>query len=175
MTSELDRIERQITIDAPATRVWELVTEPGWYINEKQITEHRLERDGDLTVVHDPVHGAFRWLSDHTDPDSPSTLVEFRLDAVSDTSTVLSVTETGFDSLPGDSAERRAQYEGHVEGWAIELDLARTHLEKGKTVELPPKFKVPKVFAPSTWYGPAVALTCLAASSSIRTPDAPTG
>ncbi|MEE2058687.1 SRPBCC domain-containing protein [Rhodococcus artemisiae] len=149
MTSELDRIERQITIDAPATRVWELVAEPGWYINEKQLTEHRLERDGDLTVVHDPVHGAFtfrtvaldepnyaafRWLSDHTDPDSPSTLVEFRLDAVSDTSTVLSVTETGFDSLPGDSAERRAQYEGNVEGWAIELDLAKAHLEKGKTV-----------------------------------------
>lgn len=149
MTDQLGTIERQITIDAPAARVWELVAEPGWYINDSTITEHRIERNGDLTVVHDPVHGAFtfrtitldepkyaafRWLSDHTDPGSPSTLVEFRLDAVSDTSTVLSVTETGFDSLPGDSVERRAKYEGNVEGWIIELDLAKAHLEKGKTV-----------------------------------------
>ncbi|MFD6856361.1 ATPase [Rhodococcus sp. NPDC060090] len=149
MADELDRIERQITIDAPATRVWDLVAEPGWYINDALITEHRLEYNGDLTVVHDPVHGAFtfrtvtldephyaafRWLSDHADPDSPSTLVEFRLDAVSDTSTVLSVTESGFTSLPGDSAERRAKYEGNADGWALELDLAKNHLEKGKTV-----------------------------------------
>lgn len=149
MTDELDRIERQITIDAPAARVWELVAEPGWYINDHTITEHRLERDGDLTVVHDPVHGAFlfrtvaldkphyaafRWLADSTDPDSPSTLVEFRVDAVSDSSTVLHVTETGFESLPGDAAERRAKYEGNVEGWTIELDLARQHLEGRKIV-----------------------------------------
>lgn len=149
MTDELDRIERQITIDAPAARVWELVTEPGWYINDSRITEHRLEHNGDLTVVHDPVHGAFtfrtvtldephyaafRWLSDHSDPHSPSTLVEFRVEAVSPSSTVLYVTETGFASLPGDSAERRAKYEGNVEGWTLELDLAKRHLEKGRIV-----------------------------------------
>ena len=101
------------------------------------------------TVVHDPVHGAFafrtvsldephyaafRWLADSTDPDSPSTLVEFRVDAVSESSTVLHVTETGFASLPGDSAERRAKYEANVEGWIAELDLARKHLESGKPV-----------------------------------------
>lgn len=149
MTDELDRIERKITIEAPVARVWELVAEPGWYINDHTITEHRLERDGDLTVVHDPVHGAFafrtvsldephyaafRWLADSTDPDSPSTLVEFRVDAVSESSTVLHVTETGFASLPGDSAERRAKYEANVEGWIAELDLARKHLESGKPV-----------------------------------------
>ncbi|HET8993574.1 MAG TPA: SRPBCC domain-containing protein [Rhodococcus sp. (in: high G+C Gram-positive bacteria)] len=149
MTDELDRIERQITIDAPAARVWDLVAEPGWYINNGRIIEHRLEHDGDLTVVHDPVHGtftfrtvaldepnyaAFRWLSDHAEPDSPSTLVEFRLDAVSDTSTVLNVTETGFASLPGDAADRRAKYEGNVEGWTLEMDLAKTHLERRKAV-----------------------------------------
>ena len=149
MTDELDRIERKITIEAPAARVWELIAEPGWYINDHTITEHRLERDGDLTVVHDPVHGAFafrtetleephyaafRWLSDASNPDSPSTLVEFRLDAVSESSTVLQVTETGFESLPGDSAEHRARYEGNAEGWTVELNLARQHLEAGKPV-----------------------------------------
>ena len=30
----LDRIDRSIEIDAPAERVWDLVTRPGWWINE---------------------------------------------------------------------------------------------------------------------------------------------
>ncbi|MEE2033842.1 SRPBCC family protein [Rhodococcus chondri] len=149
MTENFDRIERRITIEAPAPRVWALVAEPGWYINDEVMTAHRLERDGDLTTIHDPVHGAFtfrtvsldephyaafRWLSDHTDPDSPSTLVEFRLDALSPTSTELHVIETGFESLPGDAAERRARFEGNSQGWTAELALAKRHLEAVKNV-----------------------------------------
>ncbi|MCD2118407.1 MULTISPECIES: SRPBCC family protein [Rhodococcus] len=149
MTDELDRIERDITIDAPVDRVWTLVAEPGWYINDNEWTEHRLEHDGDLTTVHDPVHGAFvfrtvtldephyaafRWLADHTDPDSPSTLVEFRLTALDTDTTELRVTETGFDSLPGDASERRTRFEENSRGWTTELEIAKHHLEKGGSV-----------------------------------------
>ena len=59
MTDTTDRIERQIDIDAPAERVWRLVSEPGWWINNGTIVEHKIERVGDLDIVHDPDHGEF--------------------------------------------------------------------------------------------------------------------
>ncbi|KSU59150.1 MULTISPECIES: SRPBCC domain-containing protein [unclassified Gordonia (in: high G+C Gram-positive bacteria)] len=141
-TGEFDRIEREIAIDAPADRVWSLVSEPGWFINDKAITEHRIERDGDLSTIHDPVHGAFtfrtveldepryaafRWLADAADPQSDSTLVEFWI-TPADSGVLLKVVESGFSSLPGTEAERRARFDGNNEGWTIELELARTHL-----------------------------------------------
>lgn len=141
-TGEFDRIEREIAIDAPADRVWSLVSEPGWFINDKAITEHRIERDGDLSTIHDPVHGAFtfrtveldepryaafRWLADAADPQSDSTLVEFWI-TPADSGVLLKVVESGFASLPGTEAERRARFDGNNEGWTIELELARTHL-----------------------------------------------
>ncbi len=137
-----DRIEREIAIEATAERVWQLVSEPGWYINDSVITEHRIDRDGDLSTVHDPVHGAFvfrtvkldepryaafRWLADASDPDSESTLVEFWI-ADSGSGVILKVVESGFASLSGSEAERRARFDGNAEGWKLELELARTHL-----------------------------------------------
>ncbi|MET0694044.1 MAG: ATPase [Propionibacteriaceae bacterium] len=144
MTDELDRIEREITIDAAASRVWTLIAEPGWYINDGKIIDHRIEPSGDVDIVHDPVHGAFairtvtldepryaafRWLTDATKPDSASTLVEFWIEETSPTSVVLKVAESGFASLPGDAASRRKQLEDNTSGWKLELGLAQQHLQ----------------------------------------------
>jgi len=141
---EFDRIERQIEISASAARVWELVSEPGWYINDNQIVEHRIERSGSVAVVHDPVHGAFafrtveldepryaafRWMADASDPDAASTLVEFWIEESSGGTVVLKVAESGFASLPGDAQDRRRQFDENTEGWKIELALAKRHLE----------------------------------------------
>lgn len=41
----------------------------------------------------------------------------------------LTVVETGFAALPGTELERREKYDGNVEGWAIEMALAKSHLE----------------------------------------------
>jgi len=143
MSTELDRVERQITIQAPASRVWSLISEPGWYINDGAIVEHTLERSGDVTTVHDPTHGtfhcrtveldephyaAFRWL-DSSDDEAPSTLVEFWIDQVTADSVVLRVAESGFASLPGTAEERRRKLEGNRDGWSIELGLAQAHLQ----------------------------------------------
>lgn len=140
----LDRIERAVEIDAPVSRVWKLISEPGWYINDERIVEHRIERRGELDIVHDPVHGefafvaveldepryaAFRWLADSGVADGPSTLVEFTISETSPGRVVLTVVETGFASLPGTELERREKYDGNVEGWAIEMALAKSHLE----------------------------------------------
>lgn len=144
MTDEFDRIEKQIDIAAAADRVWSLISEPGWYINDKAITDHRIERSGDVDIVHDPVHGAFafrtvtldppryaafRWIADSAEVDGPSTLVEFWIDETGSDSVVLKVVESGFASLPGDAAERRRKFDDNTEGWTIELGVAKDHLE----------------------------------------------
>ncbi|GAA1642971.1 SRPBCC family protein [Georgenia ruanii] len=141
---QLDKIEKQIEIDAPASRVWTLISEPGWFINDNQIVEHRIERDGDLDIVHDPVHGAFaietvaldapryaafRWVADPAAPETASTLVEFFVEETSPGAVLLRVVESGFASLPGTAAERRKQFDGNTEGWNLELALAKRHLE----------------------------------------------
>ena len=146
MTDVLDRIERQIEIDAPAPRVWQLVEEPGWWINSgEEVVEHSVERDGDLTTVQDPTHGrfvfrtvrldepsyaAFRWVADAAQPDGASTLVEFFLESPTAQTTVLRVVESGFAALPKSEVERRKHYEDNTEGWVIELGLAKALLEQ---------------------------------------------
>ncbi|MDY6809275.1 MAG: SRPBCC domain-containing protein [Actinomycetota bacterium] len=142
MDTDFDRIEREITIDAPPERVWSLISEPGWYINDDRIVEHQLRSEGDLTYVTDaqygtfafrtvsldePHYAAFRWHIDADDVDSSSTLVEFWL-TPSDSGVVLKVTESGFASLSEPEADRRSRFDSHHEGWPQELEIARRHL-----------------------------------------------
>ncbi|NDZ95631.1 ATPase [Streptomyces sp. SID6673] len=142
MDTQFDRIEREISIDAPADRVWALVSEPGWYINDQKILDHQISRDGDISYVTDPDHGrfgfrtvtldepnyaAFRWHIDADDLSSSSTLVEFWV-TEAETGVVLKVAESGFGSLSEPEADRRSRFDDHTEGWGIELDLARAHL-----------------------------------------------
>lgn len=131
-----DRIEKSIDIDAPASRVWQLIAEPGWFINEGTYRAHEIERDGDVSLVHDPTHGtfrirtealdepryaAFRWFGD----EGGSTLVEFTVEE-RDGGVTLRVVESGFASLPGTDADRRKAFDGNTEGWDAELVVART-------------------------------------------------
>lgn len=141
LETELDRIERQIDIDATAERVWELISEPGWFINDGTIVEHTIEAAGEgVHVVHDPVHGAFtfetveldrpryaafRWLGG----DQGSTLIEFWIDANNGGGVTLRVAESGFAALNLSEEERRKQFDGNCEGWATELAAARAVLE----------------------------------------------
>ncbi|MFW0786224.1 SRPBCC domain-containing protein [Gordonia sp. CPCC 206044] len=142
MDTDFDRIEREISIDAPADRVWSLVSEPGWYINSEQIVGHEIRRDGDIAYVTDATHGrfalrvveldepkyaAFRWHIDPEDLTSSSTLVEFWL-TPSDSGVVLKVAESGFSVLSEPEADRRSRFDDHTEGWRLELDLARAYL-----------------------------------------------
>ena len=146
MSDSRDRIERDIEIDADADRVWELIAEPGWWVNDGQIVQHRIERDGDMTTVHDPVHGpfrirtvsleapryaAFRWLSLEGRGqlvDQQSTLVEFWIDELPGGGVRLRVAESGLDALAVSDEEQRRNFEENAEGWATELAAARSFL-----------------------------------------------
>jgi uncharacterized protein YndB with AHSA1/START domain len=140
---ELDRVERQIDIDASAERVWGLIARPGWYINQGAVVSNPvLETDGDLTVLRHPEHGdfrlktvrldppgyaAFRWLGD----GGESTLVEFWITERDDAGVTLRVAESGFSSLGDDPADWLRKREENVEGWEQELAAAAAYLDRG--------------------------------------------
>lgn len=145
--AELDRIARQIDIDAPAERVWELVARPGWYINDGEVeAEPDLRHEGEVTVVRHPSLGefrfrtveldkpryaAFRWIgTPHRDDSTPSTLVEFWIDERDDGGVTLRVVESGFSGLADDPAAWLKEREGNDKGWLTELVAAKTFVEK---------------------------------------------
>ncbi|MFJ8194136.1 SRPBCC domain-containing protein [Streptomyces sp. NPDC096094] len=144
---ELDRIDRQIDIDAPADRVWELVVRPGWYINDGAVeAEPDLRQDGDVAVVRHPSLGefrfrtveldkpryaAFRWVgSPSRDESTPSTLVEFWIDERDGGGVTLRVVESGFSGLADDPAAWLKEREGNDKGWLTELAAAKAFVEK---------------------------------------------
>ncbi|MBR8740290.1 hypothetical protein DSY14_00890 [Nocardiopsis sp. MG754419] len=142
----MDRIERRIDIAATAERVWALVSEPGWFLNEGTLVDHRIEDLGDgLHLVHDPTHGefrirtekldaphyaAFRWISRETGghAEETSTLVEFRIEEAPGGVT-LTVVESGFSRLGLTEERRRERVAENTEGWGIELAAARRTLD----------------------------------------------
>lgn len=145
MITTTDRVERFLTIDAPLARVWALISEPGWWINDGVIRAHRIERDGELHIVHDDEHGrfairverldppryaAFRWVADHRAPTpvaGAATLVEFFLDDAPD-GVVLRVIESGFADLTGNADHVARNVADNRRGWETELAAARTLL-----------------------------------------------
>ncbi|MBQ1098350.1 ATPase [Streptomyces sp. NPDC097107] len=144
---ELDRIARQIDIDAPADRVWELVVRPGWYINDGAVEDEQdLSHEGDVAVVRHPSLGefrfrtmeldkpryaAFRWIGTPSrDESTPSTLVEFWIDERDGGGVTLRVVESGFSTLADDPAAWLKEREGNDKGWLTELAAAKAFVEK---------------------------------------------
>jgi len=147
-TDTPDQIERQIDIDANADRVWALVSEPGWFINQGGVTEHRIQPVGDgVHVVHEPAYGeftvrtisldepryaAFRWEAGRSDANESagSTLIEFWIDdRPGVTGITLRVRESGFASLTSDDEQRRVTIAENTSGWESELAAARSYVE----------------------------------------------
>ena len=141
-----DEIRRSIHIDADARVVWEIIAEPGWFINEGSWAEHEITTDGDVARVVDPVHGefslrtvtlepphraVFEWLSGQAGEiaaGDPVNTVEFTVEP-DGTGVLLTVRETGFAALHDDAVVRRRRFEENSEGWVIELGLARDRAE----------------------------------------------
>lgn len=136
MTSTAEKIERTVEIDASASTVWRIVSEPGWWVNGGELVEHTIEDLGDGTCrVNDPTHGdfvitvvaleepryaAFRWRP--TGPDDPSTLIEFFVEERAGGGVALRVVESGFEDLPADKLP--GFLADNTAGWEAELALA---------------------------------------------------
>jgi uncharacterized protein YndB with AHSA1/START domain len=145
--AELDSIARQIDIDAPADRVWDLVVRPGWYVNDGAVeAEPDLRYEDDVAVVTHPALGefrfrtvqldkpryaAFRWLGTPYRDASEGTLVEFWIDERAGGGVTLRVLESGFSGLSEDPAVWLKEREGNDRGWTQELAAAKTFVESG--------------------------------------------
>lgn len=148
--SELpDAIEREIRINAPIDRVWSLVSEPGWWINDGEIREHTVHADPErpgVSVVTDLQHGAFsietvesreptlivyRWLGGQADSADAvvNTLVTFTLEDL-DGATTLKVVESGWASVEP-TAQVRSEFEANGKGWDEEMAAAARFAERG--------------------------------------------
>jgi uncharacterized protein YndB with AHSA1/START domain len=141
-----DRIERQITINASLDHVWDLVTEPGWWV--PTTTDAPIDRTpGSQTVREsekwgrfpieviriDPrTYAAFRWASTFPGEDlrpGNTTLVEFQVQPVDDGVSV-TVVESGFATLDATDEVRRAGLTNNSEGWTAQLGGLKERAER---------------------------------------------
>lgn len=136
--TELDRIERSIDIEATAERVWQLISRPGWWINEGEIDQDPdLREEGDTAVLIHPKYGvfrlqtlrrdpprhiAFRWIDGDADA---GTLVEFWIEDRAEAAVTLRVVESGFTALGKDHDAVVRHVQENTEGWQSELAAAQ--------------------------------------------------
>jgi uncharacterized protein YndB with AHSA1/START domain len=144
-----DQIEREIVIDAPVERVWELITEaehlgrwfgdagaeidlrPGGALVLRW-SEHGTSR-GHVVAVEPHIRFSYRW-APFKDPggqepvEGNSTLVEFTLEPDGD-ATRLRVVESGFASLATSEEQRARNLDGNAAGWEHETGELRTYAQ----------------------------------------------
>jgi len=148
--SNTDKIEKQIILKAPRSRVWRAITDykefGTWFrakmetpfvvgkIAHGQITypgyEHlKLEA---LVETMDPEHTfVFRWhpgsdAQDLSFDKDPTTRVEFRLDDAPGGGTRLTLVESGFDALP--PALREKAFRDNDGGWTEQMKNIEAHV-----------------------------------------------
>jgi uncharacterized protein YndB with AHSA1/START domain len=150
-----DRIEKQVELKAPISRVWRALTDyrefGQWFrveldgpfvpgqVSRGHITypgyEHvkweavvqkmEPERLFSFTWPHTKSLDPARYSSDYS--NAPTTLVEFRLEKIKN-GTLLRVTESGFDKLPGDF--RLEAFRRNEGGWAEQLKNIEGYVAK---------------------------------------------
>jgi uncharacterized protein YndB with AHSA1/START domain len=139
-------IERSITISAPLERVWDLVTEPGWWVPSEApasgdrtpgaVVVRESEKYGRFPVevaeMKPMTYAAFRWASafpgDDLTPER-STLIEFTVKPADDGRVLVSVVESGFATIDAPDEVKNQSVESNSDGWTQELELLRTRSE----------------------------------------------
>ncbi len=145
-----DRIEKQILLRSPRSRVWRALTDadefgawfrvklqggfaggepvkgqityPGYEHLAFEVTVERMEAEQLFS---------YRWRPYSVDPKvdnskEATTLVEFRLEEAEE-GTLLTLVESGFDQIP---KERRAEaYRRNSQGWAEQMQNIQRHVE----------------------------------------------
>ncbi|MGZ3144629.1 SRPBCC domain-containing protein [Lentzea chajnantorensis] len=132
----VDRIERETLIEASLDRVWQLVTEPGFWVAsqpsgtavEGETTLCRNEQHGDYPVRVETVtpqsYVAYRWASAFAGAEltaDNTTLVEFTL-TPEGAGVRLRVVESGFAALAASEEVRVRAHEDNTGGWAGVLE-----------------------------------------------------
>ena len=147
-----DRIEKQIELKAPISKVWRALTDHRefgeWFrvkldgpfvpgqVSRGQMTypgyEH-LKWEATVEKMEPEKLFSFTWHPYAVDPkadysDEPPTLVEFTLQKTAN-GTLLTVTESGFDKIP--SGRRLEAFRMNDGGWAEQVKNIEKHVTQG--------------------------------------------
>ena len=147
--SNTDRIEKEIVLRAPRSRVWRALTDAGefgaWFgvklLGRFAAGEHiegKITHPGyehltmQLTVERMDAERlfSFRWHPYAVDPKvdysaEPATLVEFRLEDAPG-GTRLTLVESGFDQIP--AARRAEAFRMNDQGWSAQMQNIQRHV-----------------------------------------------
>ena len=132
-----DRLEQSVTINAGLDRVWDLVSQPGWWVPSTlesavdRTVGHRTVRESarwgrfvvEVVSVDPPGYAAFRWASEFPGDDpvpGKATLVEFFVKEVGEAVEV-TVVESGFAALQLPAERRASARKDNTNGWQEEL------------------------------------------------------
>ncbi len=144
-----DRIEKQVELNAPLSRVWRALADPNefgqWFrvkldgpfvvgqVSRGFITYPGYEHvrwEATIEAIEPERLLRFRWphpksLDQQDYAGEPTTIVEFRLEPLSN-GTRLLLTESGFDALPSD---RRADaFRSNEGGWTEQMKNVANHI-----------------------------------------------
>jgi uncharacterized protein YndB with AHSA1/START domain len=132
-----DVIEQEISINASLERVWDLVTEPGWWVPTEaptpadrtpgSTTVRNSEKYGtfpvEVAALNPHTYAAFRWASQFPNMElepGHTTLVEFFVSEGAE-GILVKVRESGFATLNAPEESREAGVRDNTEGWQLEL------------------------------------------------------
>ena len=152
-TTTTNRIEKEIVLKAPRSRVWRAISNAQefgeWFkVDMSGVTfEAGKAAVGKMTypgyeghpfeIVIDRIEPerlfSFKWHPYGIDSDvdysnEPMTTIEFRLEDV-DGGTKLTITESGFDSIP--LARRAEAFRMNSEGWGIQIHNIEAYVTRG--------------------------------------------
>ena len=141
-----DVIEQEISINASLERVWDLVTEPGWWVPaEAPVPANRTagsttvrvsEKYGSFPVevveMKPRTYAAFRWASQFPNEElapGHTTLIEFFVSEAAG-GVQVKVRESGFAHLAAPEETRQAGVDSNTEGWRLELGELKQRSEE---------------------------------------------
>ena len=128
-----DKIEREISIQAPIATVWEVITKPEyisqWFGSQAEIDlrpggkgklswGEDLQAPLEIVEVEKPHLFSFLWVApdEETKPTQQQTLVEFRL-TEDGAGTSVCFTESGFEKLEMTAEQQAILIAKHTPGW----------------------------------------------------------
>lgn len=149
-TTVTDRIEKEIVLKAPVSRVWRAISDPAefgaWFKVDMSGVKFEPGKPAQGKMTYPGFEGqpfeividrmeperlfSFKWHPYGVDPnydysDEPMTLIEFVLEEF-EGGTKLTVTESGFDAIP--LARRAEAFRMNSEGWAMQLRNIEAHV-----------------------------------------------
>ena len=149
-TTTADRIEKEIVLNAPRSRVWKAISDPAefgtWFKVDMSGVKFEAGKPVNAKMTYPGYEGmpfemvidrieperlfSFRWHPYGIDPNydystEPMTLVAFELEEVPE-GTKVTVTESGFDNIP--LARRAEAFRMNSQGWEQQLRNIEAHV-----------------------------------------------